>query len=422
MMNAIAMVVVCAVLADWLLGLTADLLNLRRVEPRLPSTFHGWYDPQRYEKAQRYLMVNTRFGWIVSTGGMVALFVFWWAGGFGWWDSAVRRMHDSNIVRGVLFIGGLAALKMLLYTPFELYATFGIEQRFGFNQTTWRTFALDRIKGVLLGIMLGVPLVALILALLEFSGAYAFLYCWLTVVAVMLAIHYIAPVWIMPLFNRFKPLPQGELREAIIAYARRIGFGLSNIFVMDGSRRSTKSNAFFTGFGRHRRIVLFDTLIERHGADELVAILAHEMGHYKQKHVLKMTAVAVVQTGLIFYVMSFLLNRPELFAAFKVRQPAVYSGLVLFSLLYAPLSGILNLLTLAISRRHEYAADRFAVQTAPAAETMITALKRLSVHNLSNLRPHPFYVFLHYSHPPVLQRIAAIEEILRKKHGLRASP
>jgi STE24 endopeptidase len=410
MMNAIAIVVLSALLLDWILGLVADRLNLRQVDPELPAAFQGWYDPAQYEQAQRYLIVTTRFGWVVGTFGLVAVLTFWWSGGFGWLDTEVRRMHDSVVVRGLIYIGLLMAAKTLLDLPFGVYATFAIEQRFGFNQTTWRTFALDRLKALSLALLLGGPLLALILSFLQYSGALAFFYCWLAVVAVTLLMHYVAPVWIMPIFNRFEPLPQGELRDAILDYARRIDFALDNIFVMDGSRRSTKSNAFFTGFGKHRRIVLFDTLIERHSVDELVAVLAHEMGHYRQKHIPKMMVIGIVQIGVMFYIMSFLLSRPELFAAFKVREASVYTGLVFFGLLYAPFSGIFSLVVQAISRRHEYAADRFALQTAPNGMAMVTALKKLSVHNLSNLRPHPLYVFLHYSHPPVLQRIAAIEK------------
>jgi STE24 endopeptidase len=410
MMNAVAIVVLSAMLLDWILGLAADRLNLRQVDPQLPPAFQGWYDPARYEKAQHYLIVTTRFGWIVGTFGLAVVLSFWWSGGFGWLDEQVRQMHDAVVVRGLLYIGLLLAAKTIVDLPFGIYATFAIEQRFGFNQTTWQTFALDRFKALLLTLLLGGPVLALILTFLQYAGVYAFLYCWLALVAVMLVMHYIAPVWIMPLFNRFEPLPQGELRDAILDYAKRIGFALDNIFVMDGSRRSTKSNAFFTGFGKHRRIVLFDTLIQRHSVDELVAVLAHEMGHYREKHIVKMMGIGIAQAGVMFYIMSFLLNRPELFAAFKVGEASVYAGLVFFGLLYAPLSGIFSLIVQAISRRHEYAADRFALHTAPNGMAMVTALKKLSVHNLSNLRPHPLYVFLHYSHPPVLQRIAAIEK------------
>ena len=227
----------------------------------------------------------------------------------------------------------------------------------------------------------------------------------------MLVIQYVAPTWIMPLFNRFDPLEEGELRDAITTYARCIDFALDNIFVMDGSKRSTKSNAFFTGFGRHRRIVLFDTLIDKHGVDELVAILAHEMGHYKLKHIVKMMIIGIIQSGLMFYILSFFISYPVLFKAFYVDQVSVYAGLIFFGMLYSPLDSLLGMIVQFISRHHEFAADRFAAATTSRGNDLVEALKRLSVDNLSNLLPHPFYVFFNYSHPPVLKRIEAIEAL-----------
>jgi STE24 endopeptidase len=308
----------------------------------------------------------------------------------------------------LLFIGFLVALKGLLNLPFDVYATFGIEARFGFNRTTWRTYLLDRCKGVLLGLAIGVPLLALVLLFFQNAGPHAWWLCWLIVVMVMLAVHYVAPTWIMPLFNCFEPLSSGELRDAITAYARRIDFALDNIFVMDGSKRSSKANAFFTGFGRHRRIVLFDTLISNHSVDELVAVLAHEMGHYKQRHVLKMMLIGIGQSGLMFYILSWFISYPALFEAFYVQHVSVYAGLVFFGLLYTPLDAVSGLVMQYMSRRHEYAADRFAVQTAPQGRSLATALKKMSVDHLSNLDPHPLYVFLNYSHPPVIQRVEAL--------------
>jgi STE24 endopeptidase len=216
----------------------------------------------------------------------------------------------------------------------------------------------------------------------------------------------------MPLFNRFEPLEEGELNDAIMTYARSIDFAVERIFVMDGSRRSSKSNAFFTGFGRNRRIVLFDTLIEKHTTGELVAVLAHEMGHYKRRHIAKNLAAGIIQAGVLFFVLSLFISHPGLFAAFYVEDVSVYAGLVFFGLLYAPLDGITGLALQAVSRRHEYEADRFAVRTSKKGGDLIRALKKLSVDNLSNLQPHPLYVILNYSHPPVLERIKAIEKQL----------
>lgn len=408
-MNIIAIIILAAMLMDTFLELAADLLNLKQLSPTLPDGFKEWYEPGEYKRSQNYLRVNTRFGWLVAVVNLAVILGFWFGGGFAWLDQWVRGLQWPPLVSGCLYIGVLLVLKSLLGIPFGIYATFGIEARFGFNQTTWATYIKDKLKGLILAMVLGGPLLAAILGFFQYAGANAWWYCWLITTVFMLAVQYIAPTWIMPLFNRFESLPEGELRDAIMGYARSIDFSLENIFVMDGSKRSTKSNAFFTGFGRHRRIVLFDTLIARHSVEELVAVLAHEMGHYKKGHIFKMMVIGILQAGVMFYILSFFISDPRLFAAFYVPEVSVHAGLVFFGLLFAPLDSVLSLTMQAISRAHEYAADAFAVGTAPKPRALIDALKKLSVHNLSNLQPHPFYVFLHYSHPPVLERIAAIE-------------
>jgi STE24 endopeptidase len=249
------------------------------------------------------------------------------------------------------------------------------------------------------------------LALFEHAGPWAWLYGWALAVFFMVGIQFVAPLFILPLFNTFTPLDQGELRAAIIHYARSIRFPLENVFVMDGSRRSTKSNAFFTGFGKHRRIALFDTLIRAHTIPELVAILAHETGHYRKKHVLKNLAFSVVLSAALLFAFSFALRLPILFEAFFVEQPSVYAGLVFFSFLLRPVELLLGLLLNMVSRSHERQADRFAVETTHDRNALVNALKKLSADNLSNLSPHPLYVALSYSHPPIQQRIRSIEGI-----------
>ncbi len=410
-MNLIAIFILTAILLDGALGFTADLLNLKQVRTELPKAFEGWYDAARYGQSQQYLLVNTRFSWLVGAFDLLVMLIFWFGGGFGWLDGWVNSLGMHAVTSGLIYIGVLLIFKTVLGVPFGLYATFVIEERFGFNKTTWSTYVKDRIKGILLTIVLGGPLLGAVLAFFHYAGANAWWYCWMATVGFMLLMQYIAPTWIMPLFNRFDPLPQGQLRDAITDYAHSIDFTLDNIFVMDGSKRSAKSNAFFTGFGRHRRIVLFDTLIEKHTVDELVAVLAHEMGHYKEKHILKNLAIGILQSGLMFYILSFFIAYPGLFEAFYVPVVSVHGGLIFFAMLYAPLDGLMGMAIQAMSRRHEYSADRFASRTSGKGAAMVTALKKLSVHNLSNLQPHPFYVFLNYSHPPVLQRIEAIEKI-----------
>lgn len=411
MLHPIAIIILAAIVVDAGLNFAADLLNLKAIRKELPESFKGWYAPPQYQKSQEYLMVNTRFEWIAGTFDILVLMVFWFSGGFAWLDDRVRDLGLPMVWSGLIYIGSLMSVKFLLALPFKVYATFTIEERFGFNRTTLGTFVKDRIKSVVLAVILGAPLLAAVLIFFQSAGPNAWWYCWVVTVAFMFMLQYIAPTWIMPLFNRFDPLAEGELRKAILDYARRIDFKLDNIFVMDGSKRSSKSNAFFTGFGRHRRIVLLDTLIARHGVDELVAVLAHEMGHYKKRHIWKNLLMGILQAGLMFYILSLFISYAGLFEAFYVRHVSVYAGLVFFGMLYSPLDGIMGMAVQALSRRHEYEADKFAVKTGGKKSAMIEALKKLSVDNLSNLQPHPFYVFLNYSHPPVLKRIEAIEKI-----------
>jgi STE24 endopeptidase len=410
-MNTIGIAVLAFLILNALLNLVADILNLSRLGGDLPQTFAGWYEPGQYRRSQAYLRQNTRFGWIVGTFDLSLLLIFWFCGGFPELDAWVRGLNLSPVLSGLIYIGILVALKTVISQPFDAYATFGIEARYGFNRTTWRTYLMDRVKGLILGILLGVPILAAVLFFFQYAGDHAWWLCWLLTVVFMLLVHYIAPTWIMPLFNRFEPLAPGELRDAITAYAQRIDFALDNIFVMDGSKRSTKANAFFTGYGRHRRIVLFDTLIRKHATDELVAVLAHEMGHYKQHHIHKMMVITILQSGLMFYILSWFITYPGLFQAFYVTQPSIYAGLIFFGMLYTPIDTLLSMVVHAVSRQHEYAADRFAVMTESKGKFLATALKKLTVDNLSNLQPHPFYVFLNYSHPPVAQRVEAIEKM-----------
>lgn len=410
-MHPIAIVILVFLLLDFFVGITADALNLKGIRTRVPDEFAGWYPPDQYERSQTYLRVTTRYGWLVGSYDLLIFLAFWFCGGFAWLDSWVRGLAFPTLISGLVYIGALVAAKFVLGLPLGVYSTFVIEERFGFNKTTWKTYVKDRIKGVVLAVVLGVPLLAAVLAFFQYAGSNAWWYCWLMTAGFILVMQYIAPAWIMPLFNRFDPLPEGELRQAILDYARRIDFRLDNIFVMDGSRRSSKSNAFFTGFGKHRRIVLFDTLIEKHTVDELVAVLAHEMGHFKKKHIFKNVCIGMVQAGAMFYILSLFISYPGMFQAFYVEQVSVYAGLIFFGIIYAPLDALLALALQAVSRRYEYDADRFCVRTSGKKTAMIEALKKLSVHNLSNLQPHPFFVFLHYSHPPVLKRIDAIENI-----------
>jgi len=407
-MNIIAIIILIALLFDFVLNCLADYLNLSMLRDDLPRDFEGVYDPERYRKSQEYLKVNTRFGWVTASFDLIVLLAFWFGQGFPLLDDWVRAFNFGPIICGLIYTAALMLIKALLSLPFSIYHTFVIEERFGFNQTSWTTYVFDLLKGLFLAVLLGTPLLAGILAFFEYAGTSAWWFCWIAVTLYMLGVQYIAPTWIMPLFNKYTPLEAGELKSAILSYAGSIKFPIENVYVMDGSKRSSKSNAFFTGFGAHRRIVLFDTLVNGHTTGELVAILAHEMGHYKKKHIIQSLILGILQMGFTLYLLSLFISYQGLFEAFYMPRPSVYAGLIFFAMLYSPLDFLIGLFMQRLSRRNETEADHFSIETTQDPQSMVDALKKLSVDNLANLLPHPFYVFLNYSHPPVLQRIKAI--------------
>lgn len=410
-MNGYLIFILAVLAGSFLLDLVLDLLNLRSLSPELPAEFQGLYDADRYARSQQYLRDTTRFGCVENSVQLAAIIAFICAGGFNWVDHAARGLGAPEIVTGLVFTGMLLMAAELLAVPFAACGTFVIEERYGFNKTTAGTFILDRLKGWLLIVVFGAPVMALVLWFFQTAGSLAWLYCWLAVTAVQVFMLFIAPVVIMPLFNTFTPLPDGELKDAIVAYANSQQLALKGIYTMDGSRRSTKSNAFFTGMGRYRRIVLFDTLIARHSPAELVAVLAHEAGHLKKGHILKRLAMSIVSSGIMFYLLSFFLENEGLSRAFAMDHVSVYATLCFFAFLYTPLDMFLSTVGHVISRKHEFAADRYSAKTTGGGRNLIGALKKLSIDNLSNLTPHPAMVFFKYSHPPVLERIMRLRQL-----------
>jgi STE24 endopeptidase len=315
-MNVYSIVIFAALVIEYILQFVADILNLKTLATPLPKEFETVYDLMTYKNSQSYTRVHTKFGIIESTFGLVITLIFWFIGGFNYLDLMVRSLHLGNIFTGLMFIGILVLVKAILSLPFSIYSTFVIEEKFGFNKTTLKTFTIDVLKGFFLAVSLGGPLLIGILTIFEYAGGLAWLYCWLTASFFLLFIHFIAPTWIMPLFNKFTPLESGELKEAILSYAGSVKFSLSDVFVMDGSKRSSKSNAFFTGFGKNKRIALFDTLLEKHSIHELVTILAHEIGHYKKRHIIQGLVVNILHMGLMFFLMSLFVKQNGLFEAF----------------------------------------------------------------------------------------------------------
>lgn len=408
-MNTFALIITAIVLIEFIIDNTAKYLNLKALDAELPQEFADVYDGDTYRKSQEYTKTRTKFGFISSGFGLVSLLLFWFLGGFEFVNTIAESWSDSFILRGLYFFGILIVLQQLVSLPFSIYSTFVIEERFGFNKTTAKTFVIDMLKGIVLLGVLGGAVLALILYIFNELGEMSWLYAWGAVIAFTLIMQYIAPKWIMPLFNKFKPLEDGELKHKIMEFAEKVDFQLQDIFIMDGSKRSSKSNAFFTGFGKNKRIALFDTLVEKHTTGELVSVLAHEIGHYKRKHILQGMFISILHTGVLFYLLSLFLYQDGLYTAFYMDSTPIYAGFLFFSLLYSPLETLLSIGMNILSRKNEYEADEFAVVGRANREDMISALKKLSKDNLSNLTPHKWYVFMNYSHPPVIDRIRAIK-------------
>lgn len=407
-MNPYFIFILATIVVTYILDRITNVLNIKSLNSALPKEFEGIYSSEKYAKSQEYTRAQTNFSQLVSTFDLAVLIAFWFSGGFAWLDMYARSFGYNSIATGLIFIGLLAAANSVISLPFSIYGTFVLEERFGFNKTTVKTFITDLLKGLALSIVLGVPVIAAVLWFFESAGQFGWLYCWIALTVFMLAVQFIVPTWIMPLFNKFTPIEDGELKTAILEYSKSVNFPLKGIFVIDGSRRSSKSNAFFTGFGKNKRIALFDTLIEQQSVPELVGIVAHEVGHYKRKHIVQSMILGILQSGAMFFLLSLFLNNKQLFAAFHVTELSVYAGLVFFFMLYSPISEILGIAMNIISRKNEFEADEFAGKTTENPSFMISALKKLSSDNLSNLTPHPLFVFLNYSHPPVLDRIRAL--------------
>ena len=408
-MNIFSFVILVALIGEFVLDVIANLLNLRALTPQAPHELQGIYEPAEYERSQSYTRAKTRLHLMTSAFSLLLVLVFWFSGAFNALDQALRSLGYPSIATGLLYIGALLLGYAIVSLPFSLYATFVLEERFGFNRTTVGTFIADRLKGLALAVLLGGPLLAAVIFIFENVGPFAWFYAWIILTLFSFGMQFLAPTLIMPLFLKFRPVQDPALKEAILRYAQSVGFPLDNVFVVDASRRSTKSNAFFTGFGRTKRSVLFDTLVDKLGLSELVAVVAHEIGHYKKRHVILGTLLSIVQSGVMLFLLGFFLQSPCLYEAFYVQQPSVYTGLLFFGLLFTPAELPLSVLMHLISRKHEYEADRFAAETLHETNSLITALKRLSSDNLTNLTPHPFYVVLTYSHPTLLQRIHALQ-------------
>jgi len=379
-------------------------LNAKRFNQPIPEELNDLYDDEAYEKSQAYKKTNHRFGLVSSLFSLAMVLGFIIFGGFNWIDQWAQHLTDNRIAQALLFFGTIMLGSDLLSTPFAYYQTFVIEERFGFNKTTLSTFFMDKIKGWLMMIILGGAILAAIIWFLEWAGTQFWLYTWGMAAAFILFMNLFYSKIIVPLFNKQEPLAPGSLKEKIEDYAETVGFELQNIFVINGSKRSTKANAYFSGFGKQKRVTLYDTLINDLEEDEIVAVLAHEVGHYKKRHILFNLLASILLTGLMLFILSLFINNPLLSMGIGVERPSYHAALIAFGILYTPISELTGTVMNHFSRTFEYQADDYAKSTF-SATPLITSLKKLSKNSLSNLTPHPAYVFMHYSHPPLINRI-----------------
>jgi STE24 endopeptidase len=403
-------IILILLVVDYSFDRILDYLNSLNWSNEIPEELKGIYDADKYRKSQDYEKTKHRFSVFASSLSFILMTGMLIFKGFAFADNFARSFSDNNIVIALIFFGAIGIASDIISLPLQLYSQFVIEKKFGFNKMTYRTFIADKIKSYLLAAIIGGGLLALIIFIYEDTGEYFWIIAWAVITFFMIFMSMFYSSLIVPLFNKQKPLEEGDLKNAINDFAVKAGFKLSNIYVIDGSKRSTKANAYFSGLGARKRIVLFDTLIQKHTTEELVAILAHEIGHYKKKHTLKGMLLSFAQTGIMLYIISLFIGNPALSQALGAEQGSFHMGILAFGMLYGPISLILGLLMNVLSRRYEFQADRFAAEKYNAA-ALKDALIKLSVDHLSNLRPHPVYVMFHYSHPPLLQRLKALDDV-----------
>lgn len=397
-------ILIAILIISFIIDKVLDYLNAKRFDDTIPVELADVYEETAYKKSQAYKKTNSKFSNLTSTFSFALTLLFFILEGFSYVDNFARSFTDNNILVALIFFGVIMLGSDILTTPFSYYQTFVIEEKFGFNKSSKKTFWLDKLKGWLMTIIIGGLILSIIIWFYQQTKENFWLYTWLLVAVFSLFMNMFYAKLIVPIFNKQTPLENGELKTAIEKYAEKVGFKLDNIFVIDGSKRSTKANAYFSGFGSQKRITLFDTLINDLETDEIVAVLAHEVGHYKKKHIIFNLVTSILITGFTLYLLSLFINYPIFSEALSVPKPSFHIGLIAFGILYSPISEITNLIMNFISRKFEYQADDFAKKTY-AAKPLISSLKKLSKNSLSNLTPHPAYVFMHYSHPTLLERV-----------------
>lgn len=409
-MNIYFIVIIGVILFEYVLSFVVRTLNIRSLDPNLPEEFSDTFDKEKYKKSQLYAKTNSSFDGISTTFSVILSLVFILSGFYNTIDLYARSFGLNEIFTGLCFFGLLTIVSDILALPFSLYRTFVIEERYGFNKTTKATFFADKLKQYLLMIVIGGPVLGAILYFFESAGDLGWLYVWLFITSFSIIMQPIFNNFIAPMFNKFTPLEDGPLKDKITQYLDKVNFPVKKLEVVDGSRRSAHSNAYFSGFGKSKRIALFDTLVEQLDDDEILAVIAHEVGHYKLKHIHSGIILGSLQTGIMFFILSFFIMNPNLFSVFYMENLSIYASLLFFSMLYAPISILLGVFFMMVSRKNEFSADAYSSETASLPESLISGLKKMSKENLSNLTPHRLNVFLNYSHPPVIDRINALRK------------
>ena len=397
------------VIFNYLFSTVLDFINGKNWKTEIPPVMKDFYHEDKYLKAKNYSKEKGKVSLISSTLSTLITLLFLVFDGYGWLDNFISLYYDIPFLKSGVFFLVLFILSDFISIPFSCYNTFVIEEKYGFNKTTVKTFVLDKIKGYLLTLIIGGVLLfgaIYIVSLLE-NGFWVWL--WLSLSVIMLLVNMFYADLIVPIFNKLTPLENGSLREKIESYTNKVGYSLKNIYIIDGSKRSSKANAFFSGLGPRKTIALYDTLVEKHTEEELVAVLAHEVGHYKKKHVFTSLFLTIFQLGLMCFLLETCLKVGEISQALGGKEMVFHLGLVAFGILYSPLGTILSILMNINSRKNEFEADHYA-KTTYSGVALELALKKLSVDSLSNLYPHPFYTFIHYSHPPLLKRLSALNE------------
>lgn len=405
--TVILLAILGIVTISYLFSQVLEYINLKAQRKDIPAEIEAFYEREKYLKSLRYNRELTKFSFLTSGIGFLTSLIMLLAGGFGWIDSLLRPLIQNETILALAFFGAIAIASDLLTLPFQWYRTFVIEEKYGFNKTTIKTFITDKLKGYVLGALVGGTLLSVLIFLMRSLGESFWVWFALIAAAFILFINVFYTSLILPLFNKLTPLPEGDLKMAIEDFSKKVNFPLDHIYVIDGSKRSNKANAFFSGIGKKKKIVLYDTLIQNHSTDELVAVLAHEVGHYKKKHIVWSYVLSVVQIVFMLFVLSRMVFNENLSLALGGSQLAIHLNLLAFGILFSPISGLTGLFMSMLSRKNEFEADAYARQTFSGV-ALSNALKKLSVDNLSELYPHPLYVFFHYSHPPLLQRLKAL--------------